>query len=268
MILPGAVTRQICSAAALVLLIWAVPAAALSDAPYIATGTFDVVHLLPPPPLPGSQAEAKDIETIVQMQASSSPERVNLAEQDATIGVGAFAGVLGPNFVIGKLPVLASFLRKVGRDTQFATAIGKDCWERSRPFTRDSRIQPPGMMKEQTLNRPGQVNMAPHDPMSPCLPVMPAPVYSYSYPSGHSTFGVMTAILLAEMVPEKRAELYARGWQFGESRIVGGVHFPTDVEAGRLDATALVAVMMVDRDFQVDLAAAKAELRAALGLTP
>ncbi len=264
----GAALRQFCSAAALLTLVWTMPAAALSDAPYIAPGSFDVVHLLPPPPLAGSEAERRDINAVMQLQDLSSPERIKLAEQDATNGLNAFQTVLGPSFEVKRLPVVAALFGKVGRDMQFATAVGKDCWERPRPFVLDSRVHPPGLMKEQTLNCPGQSNRAPHDASSPCPPLMPAPPYSYSYPSGHSTFGALSAILLADMVPEKRSELYTRGWQFGESRIVGGVHYPSDVEAGRIDATAMVAVMMLNRDFQSDLAAARAELRTALGLKP
>jgi acid phosphatase (class A) len=264
----SAAVRQFSSAAVLLTVFWAMPAAALSDTPYLAPGSFDVIHLLPPPPVSGSPAEQRDVEAVVQLQKASSPERMKLAEKDATNGLNAFQTVLSPSFELKNLPIVAAFFGKVGRDVQFATAMGKDCWERPRPFVLDSRVHPPGMMKEQTLNRPGEPNTAPHDPASPCPPLMPAPAYSYSYPSGHSTFGAMSAILLADMVPEKRSELYTRGWQFGESRIVGGVHYPSDVEAGRIDATAMVAVMMLNRDFQSDLAAARAELRTALGLKP
>src|SRR2546423_173969 len=79
--------------------------------------------------------------------------------------------------------------------------------------------------------------LAPHGPGSPCLSDGRTPAFSYSYPSGHARYGAVTAILLANMVPEKRRELFARGWDYGESRVVGGVHFPTDVESGRILAT-------------------------------
>ncbi len=253
-------------AAALSCLVGALPASALSQNPYMTAADYDVLHLLPPPPAPGSQAERTDVEAVAQLRAASSPERVALAEKDATIGLNAFAGTLAPGFDFAKVPDVEAFFRKVGRDSNFATALGKDCWERPRPFVLDSNIHPPGMMQEETLQRPDAKNTAPHGPGTPCPALGPSPQYSYSYPSGHSTFGAMTAILLSNMVPEKRAELYARGWQFGESRIVGGVHYPTDVAAGRIDATALVAVMMRNADFRADLATAGAELRASLGL--
>jgi len=110
-------------------------------------------------------------------------------------------------------------------------------------------------------------NTAPHDAASPCRPAEPTPAFSYSYPSGHARYGAVTAILLANMVPEKRRELFARGWDYGQSRVVGGVHFPTDVESGRIEATAMVALMMQNAEFRADLAAARVELRRSLGLS-
>jgi acid phosphatase (class A) len=256
--------RRLLIAAGLLLLLAPFPAVALSSTPYITPDNFDVVHVVAPPPAPGSEDERRDLQTVIEMQRTSSPERMRLAERDATAGLDAFAGVLGLD--PGALPGVAAFFRKVGRDTQFATAIGKDCWERPRPFVLDDRVHPPGKMQQQVASRPGEKNTAPHGPGSPCPPLLQTPEYSYSYPSGHSTRGALTAILLAQMVPEKSKELFTRGWDFGESRVIGGVHYPSDVEAGRIDATAMATLMMVNPEFQADFAVARLELRKALGL--
>ena len=66
--------------------------------------------------------------------------------------------------------------------------------------------------------------------------------------------------------PEKRAELFARGWEYGENRVVGGVHFQTDVDAGRIDAAVIAAAFMRHPDFRNDFSAAKSELRDRLKL--
>ena len=254
----------------LLLVLGATPAAALSNLPYLAPGTFDVIHLLPPPPASDSSAQRQDVDGVLRAQRTSTPDRVQLAEEDARIGLIRFADVLGPDFVPDKMPTVAAFFGKVSHDAGGPLTLAKDCWERPRPFLADSRIHPPGQMQQETANRPGAQStvVAPHDATSPCLPQEPLPAYSYSYPSGHSTFGAMTAILLANMVPEKRAALFARGWQFGESRVIGGVHFPTDVESGRIEATAMVALMMQNPEFRTDFASARAELRKKLGLSP
>src|SRR5262249_23244172 len=147
-------------------------------------------------------------------------------------------------------------------------AVMKDCWERPRPFVASNDVHPPGTMQMETLTLPGGKNTAPHDAESPCRPLESGPAYSYSYPSGHSTFGAMTAILLANMVPEKRNQIFTRGWEYGRNRVVGGVHYPSDVEAGRIEATVMVSAMMQNPAFKSDFAVVKAELRHVLGLMP
>ena len=70
------------------------------------------------------------------------------------------------------------------------------------------------------------------------------------------------------MVPEKSAQIFARGREHGENRVVAGVHFPSDIEGGRLSATAIAAVLMQNEQFKMDFNEAKAELRSVLGLAP
>jgi acid phosphatase (class A) len=105
------------------------------------------------------------------------------------------------------------------------------------------------------------------------LPENPAASASYrelrdhtSYPSGHGAFGMACGLILARMVPERRGELYARGSSFADSRVIIGAHYPTDVAAGRLIATAAMALMMANPCFEEDFAVAQAALRGSLGL--
>jgi acid phosphatase (class A) len=255
---------------ALLLLSGATPVLGVSDTPYLVPGDIDITALLPPPPRLHSAAEDRDVAEVMAAQGTRTPAQAARAEADAKVDIFRFADVLGPQFLPDHVPLTAAFLRKVRRETGAVMNIAKDCWERPRPFVVDGALHPPGTIGEDTRNPSGADN-GPHaarGPGSPCAPLQPKPAYTYSYPSGHSTFGVTTAILLAAMVPEKREELFARGWEYGHNRVIGGVHFPTDVEAGRIEATAMVALMMRNEGFKQDLAAAKAELRQALGLMP
>jgi acid phosphatase (class A) len=87
-----------------------------------------------------------------------------------------------------------------------------------------------------------------------------------SYPSGHATFGTVCTILLAAMVPEKRAALFARNLDYDHSRMVVGAHFPSDLEAGRIAGTLAAELLLQDRQVQRQLAEARSRLRAELGL--
>src|SRR5579883_873933 len=89
---------------------------------------------------------------------------------------------------------------------------------------------------------------------------------SGSYPSGHSLWAYTTALVLADMVPERRAQLLARADEYAHNRNVAGVHYPSDVEAGKLAGTALAALLFACPAFEREEAAARKELRDALGL--
>ena len=85
---------------------------------------------------------------------------------------------------------------------------------------------------------------------------------SLSYPSGHATEGWTVGLVLAALMPERATALMRRGRTYGESRIVCGVHWASDVEAGRLASSALFAVLVGDPAFRADLDRARSELAA------
>ena len=70
------------------------------------------------------------------------------------------------------------------------------------------------------------------------------------------------ASVIAELVPEKASPILARGKAFGDSRIVCGVHFQSDIEAGRYLGSAMVSRLHQNAEFVSDLETAKAEVAA------
>jgi acid phosphatase (class A) len=101
-----------------------------------------------------------------------------------------------------------------------------------------------------------------------CVDVSPEFAASGSYPSGHSAAAWLYALLLSEIDPDHAAPIVARGRAFGESRTVCGVHYASDVEGGRLTATALVAALHGNAEFEADITAARAELANARATAP
>ena len=65
-----------------------------------------------------------------------------------------------------------------------------------------------------------------------------------SFPSGHTTFAYTTSLLMAMLVPERYGQMLTRASEYGNSRIVLGVHYPLDIIAGRVLASYDVAQML------------------------
>jgi acid phosphatase (class A) len=66
-------------------------------------------------------------------------------------------------------------------------------------------------------------------------------------------------MILARVAPDRSAELLARAQLYQESRLVCGMHFPSDIEAGHEVALAVVSHLDASHEFQSDLAKARKE---------
>lgn len=81
-----------------------------------------------------------------------------------------------------------------------------------------------------------------------------------SYPSGHSLCGWSVALLLTTIFPEHAEDIIKTGYEIGESRVILGVHYASDVEAGRIAASAGYARLVGEKKFRKLLKKAKKEL--------
>lgn len=82
-----------------------------------------------------------------------------------------------------------------------------------------------------------------------------------SYPSGHTILGWSSALLLMEINPEAADTLLARGYMFGESRVIAGYHWQSDVTASYIAASVAYAKLHTNEKFVEQMAKAKAEFR-------
>lgn len=82
-----------------------------------------------------------------------------------------------------------------------------------------------------------------------------------SYPSGHTTIGWSVALVLAEVNPARQNEILKRGYELGQSRVICGYHWQSDVNAARVVGSAVVATLHNNPAFETQLAKAKAEVQ-------
>ena len=80
-----------------------------------------------------------------------------------------------------------------------------------------------------------------------------------SYPSGHTVRGWGMALILCEINPEAQDELLKLGYEWGQSRVIAGFHWQSDVDASRMLAAACYASLHTCEAFLKDLSAAKKE---------
>jgi acid phosphatase (class A) len=196
----------------------------------------DLTLLLAPPPAQDSQQTQDEIKELHHFQDTRTKDQEAYAQADVDKNIFRFQTVLGDKFTAENLPLTAAIFDRALKAAKDTVDPAKNFFNRTRPFVADPTIKP-----------------------SVTLDTAP------SYPSGHATAGTVMAILLADMVPEKKAEIFKRGWEYAQNRLVGGVHYRSDVEAGRISGTVIAAMLLKDKKFMVDFNAAKAELRTALG---
>jgi acid phosphatase (class A) len=204
---------------------------------YLDPSRVDLVHVLAPPPAPDSPAGKADLQAVLEAQRARTPAEVADAQADVQLSVFRFADVMGPSFTPAKLPFTAAFFDRISSDDLQATRTAKTYFNRPRPFAADPEVKP-----------------IVHEPANA------------SYPSGHAAFAYVDAIILADMVPEKAAAIFDRAALFAHHRVVAGVHYPSDIEAGRIAGAVTGNVLLHDPKFMADFATARTELRHALGL--
>jgi acid phosphatase (class A) len=81
-----------------------------------------------------------------------------------------------------------------------------------------------------------------------------------SYPSGHSALGWTLALVLSELAPDRMNEILERGYAYGQSRVVCGAHWQSDVTEGRVMASAVVARLHDNPTFKADMELAREEI--------
>ena len=200
---------------------------------YLPLGRPDASILLTPPPLPGSAEQAADMAEVVAVHHACTANDAAVAFSEKKFSIFNFTPAVGAFFQPDKLPKTEAFFAHVKKDAAAATDTAKEFWKRPRPFVTD-----PGLGS-------GQLEK------------------SFSYPSGHSTEGLVLALVLAELLPDRHDEIMAIGRNLGWHRVWIARHYPTDIYAGRVFAQAIVREMRNNLAFHRDLEEARREIEAA-----
>ena len=226
---------------AAILMTAATPAFSISDKPYLTPNEVDFATLIPPPPAENSMQGKLDDQFILDAQKNMTPQKMADIQRDFAQDVFVVGQpVLGANFNKEKLPMTAAFFAKIIKEAGAGVGPLKQKYKKMRPFQYDKNIHTPENIAARSMGP--------------------------TYPSGHSTTGAISAILLSQIVPEKRDALYERGWDYGTNRVMSGAAYPSDWDAAHMIAELAVFQMEKSPDFQADFQSVKTEIRKNLGL--
>ena len=220
------------------------------DTGYLAGKEPGFLDILPPYPVLNSLQDGADVTTLWRWQHPDN-SRWKLANADEDMSYNRFSEAFGME-INATTPLLIHLLDRAERDVQSVAFTAKTFYNRPRPFQRFQLAQVCGEERVPAPDVPMQGGS--------------------SYPSGHASFGWAVALILAEVTPKRSQQLLARGQEYGESRVVCAMHYPSDVAGGQLVATAVVARLNADPEFNQDLNCVRQEHAAALktgeSLTP
>lgn len=162
------------------------------------------------------------------------------AQRDAVYSmetiIEEFGGIFGLEITKEGTPEIYSILQDVCASCDSIYSDAKKFYDRRRPYTyyNEGTIVPEKEEKHR---------------------------YEGSYPSGHTVLGWTSALLLADInqSPQAMEGLLARGYEFGQSRVIAGYHWQSDVDAGRMAGSVLYQLIRNHERFIGQLARARAE---------
>jgi len=172
---------------------------------FLIQGTLASALEIGPPPAKGSAIYLQDYKILHQLQDSRTEEQCKAADLQSR---PTTTNLFGPETGVLTATELQSVIAECD---QLMNKIIKIC----APF------------KAQYLRiRPYDVDHTIH----PCVKI---PGGNHSYPSTHAAMGILLSKYLAKKFPAKRDLIMQQGLQIGMNRVLGGVHHPSDVAAGR-----------------------------------
>jgi acid phosphatase (class A) len=180
---------------------------------YLSPGSVDL-STFPAPPM----NEDSDIQVVLAIQSLRTEQDCRRASLEVDgLAISFFGGWEKAN-------KLVDLQERLFDEVSYFSKILKDKYARPRPFRRDARIltcvkQPRG----------------------------------YSYPSTHAAVAIVAAETYSLLYPEHRDFLMRRAEEIAFNRVIGGVHYPSDILAGQLLGHKVFEALMKSPKFLTEV---------------
>lgn len=133
-------------------------------------------------------------------------------------------------------PAIAQYMKAVYTFGVKSLLSAKDSFERQRPYSYFG--EPSGIPEEEEKLGPNS-----------------------SYPSGHTIMAWTMALALTTIDDEHECDIIHLGYELGQSRVIVGFHYQSDVDAGRMTASVTFAKIVSDEEFIRLMNLARKELK-------
>ena len=206
------------------------------DAYFTADEMPDMRLFMPGPPDSTSVAFANDVSRYFW----GKEMRADQAKRDAVYGLATileeFEEAFGLKVSQEDTPEIYKVLLEGTATCDSICKYPKALYGRTRPFVR---------FNEHTLAPEYEGELNPHK----------------SFPSGHTLLGWSSALLMMEINPDRANEILARGYRYGENRVVVGAHWQSDTDAARMVAAVAYAKLHTSERFLEQMKKAREEFK-------
>ena len=210
--------------------------------PYVKAGALpNALNFYPAPPETTSVQFMYDISQYMwgkAMRADSARAALAVAQAVETIEDMAkmFSEPFGMEISAKKTPAIMNILERGIRTLKQVGSLPKRHYMRRRPYDRfnESTLVP---AEEERLRTNG------------------------SYPSGHTVRAWSMALLLVEVNPAAQDALLKYAYEWGQSRVIAGFHWQSDVDASKVLVSGAFASLHNDETFLADMKKARAEFK-------
>lgn len=220
----------------------AVPAAAQqrSYLIWLEPGKLDIARVIGLPPAQNTPEAKAEFEEVLQLTLNRTPEREKVAIADQYQTLVRFLDGIDHAYIDNTHREMRLLFREAQIELGIVLRSVNRLTNRQRPFSVWNKVK-----------------------VKPCPGGRPT---GTSFPAGHAATAALYAELLSIAVPELAARFEERAKSYGESRLVCGFHYPSDLVAGDKAGRAVAKALLADRAFRTRFDDTLPEIRLALGL--
>lgn len=207
---------------------------------WLEPGKLDIASVIGLPPAQNSPEQRAEFEQVLQITSTRTPEREKAAIADQYQTLARFLDGIDHSYVENAQREMRLLFREAQIELAITMLSVRRLTNRQRPFAVWNKVR-----------------------VKPCPGARPD---GSSFPAGHAATAALYAELLTQAVPEMASRFEDRLKTYGESRLVCGFHYPTDLVAGDKAGRVIAKALLADTAFKARFDETVPEIRKAFGL--